>query len=114
MGPTGFFYRICRLNLPLEIMNLLFRFRYWKNYWDDIRFQLTPPELGSLSFKIPISPAAEHFPLAPHSHRVSDFPPYSLYQEIAIEFPPTAGAPFFREVCGFLPQKARYLHRRNY
>lgn len=61
----------------------------WKNYWDDIRFQLTPPGLGT-SFKIPNQPGSWRFSFG--TTRILVYyglpSPYSLYQEIAIDLLP--------------------------
>lgn len=61
----------------------------WKNYWDDIRFQLTPPGLGT-SFKIPNQPGSWRFSFGTTQILVYyGLPsPYSLYQEIAIDLLP--------------------------
>lgn len=76
----------------------------WKNYWDDIRFQLTPPGLGT-SFKIPNQPGSWRFSLAPHRFWcTTDFPPLI----VCIRKLPSIccrGGTIFREVSGFLPQK---------
>ena len=61
----------------------------WKNYWDDIRFQLTPPGLGT-SFLIPSQPGSWRFSFLTTQILVYyGVPsPYSLYQEISVDLLP--------------------------
>lgn len=76
----------------------------WKNYWDDIRFQLTPPGLGT-SFKIPNQPGSWRFSFGTTQILVYyGLPsPYSLYQEIAIDLLPRRD--YISGGVWFLPQK---------
>ena len=71
--------------LTMEALSI----QIWKNYWDDIRFQLTPPGLGT-SFKIPNQPGSWRFSFGTTQILVYyGLPsPYSLYQEIAIDLLP--------------------------
>lgn len=64
----------------------------WKNYWDDLRFSLTPPTFGT-SFEIPSQPGSWRFSFGSTQILVYyGIPsPYSLYQEIAIDLLPRRG-----------------------
>lgn len=64
----------------------------WKNYWDDLRFSLTPPTFG-FSFEIPSQPGSWRFSFGSTQILVYyGMPsPYSLYQEIAIDLLPQRG-----------------------
>ena len=62
----------------------------WKNYWDDIRFKLTPPT-GTVSFDIPPLPGSLRYHLGSTQILVyyGSPSPYNPFQEIAIDLLPT-------------------------
>lgn len=64
----------------------------WKDYWDDLRFSLTPPTFGT-AFEIPSQPGSWRFSFGSTQILVYyGIPsPYSLYQEIAIDLLPRRG-----------------------
>lgn len=61
----------------------------WKNYWDEIRFLVSPPS-GSSSIAIPSSPGAWRFTLDSTQLFVyyGEPSPYNIFQEIWIDFLP--------------------------
>ena len=78
----------------------------WKNYWDDIRFQLTPPGLGT-SFKIPNQPGSWRFSFGTTQILVYYGLPSLI---VCIRKLPSIccrGGTIFREVSGFFTAEAR-------